>query len=218
MRFSKTLSVFSWALLGATALSGCNGAADGTDAGGSTDSYSLSLSYKTLVNGQCADSTSSLSFPTDASFCALATLKQGSANVSGQLISFSATLGTVSPATKLTNANGVAEVIIANAGLTEGAGTVSATYTPAGAAALTATRNYEFIGKGGAGTVTPPKLSASIVNGANLVTRFKVDEAVQLQAILLDTESKGIADAKVTFSAGTATLNPASALTNSQGL
>ncbi|AAN57054.1 Ig-like domain-containing protein [Shewanella oneidensis MR-1] len=218
MRFSKTLSVFSWALLGATALSGCNGAADGTDADGSTDSYSLSLSYKTLVNGQCADSTSSLSFPTDASFCALATLKQGSANVSGQLINFSATLGTVSPATKLTNANGVAEVIIANASLTEGAGTVSATYTPTGAAALTATRNYEFIGKGGSGTVTPPKLSASIVNGANLVTRFKVDEAVQLQAILLDTESKGIADAKVTFSAGTATLNPASALTNSQGL
>ena len=215
---SKTLSVFSWTLLGVAALSGCNGAADGTDADGSTDSYSLSLSYKTLVNGQCADNTSQLSFPTESSFCAVATLKQGSSKLSGQLISFTATLGTITPATKLTNADGMAEVVIANGSLTEGAGTVTASYTPTGADALTANRNYEFIGTGGSGTATPPKLSASIVNGAALVTRFKVDEAVQLQAIFLDAESKGIADAKVTFSAGSATLNPASALTNSQGI
>ncbi|WP_133178330.1 Ig-like domain-containing protein [Shewanella decolorationis] len=215
---SKTLSVFSWTLLGVAALSGCNGAADGTDADGSTDSYSLSLSYKTLVNGQCADNTSQLSFPTESSFCAVATLKQGSSKLSGQLISFTATLGTITPATKLTNADGMAEVVIANGSLTEGAGTVTASYTPTGADALTANRNYEFIGTGGSGTATPPKLSASIVNGAALVTRFKVDEAVQLQAIFLDAESKGIANAKVTFSAGSATLNPASALTNSQGI
>lgn len=126
MRLSKTLSVFSWALLGALALSGCNGAADGTDTDGTTDSYSLTLGYKTVVNGKCADTTTNLSFASDTSFCAVATLKKGSSKISGQLISFAATLGTVAPATKLTNADGVAEVIISNPALTAEAGTVTA--------------------------------------------------------------------------------------------
>lgn len=218
MRLSKTLSVFSWALLGALALSGCNGAADGTDTDGTTDSYSLTLGYKTVVNGKCADTTTNLSFASDTSFCAVATLKKGSSKISGQLISFAATLGTVAPATKLTNADGVAEVIISNPALTAEAGTVTASYTPSDADALTASRNYEFIGPGNGNTIETPKLSASILSSSALVTRFKVDESVQLQAILLDSESKGIEGAKVTFTAGSAALNPASALTNTQGI
>lgn len=218
MRLSKTLAVFSWALLGAIALSGCNGAADGTDTDGTTDSYSLTLGYKTVINGKCADTTTNLSFTTDASFCAVATLKKGSSKLSGQLVSFSATTGTVTPATKLTNADGIAEVIVSNPALTEEAGTVTASYTPSDAEAITASRNYEFMGSGSNTQIDPLKLSASILKSSALVTRFKVDEAVQLQAILLDSESQGIADAKVTFSAGSAVLNPASALTNNQGI
>ncbi|HAY93999.1 Ig-like domain-containing protein, partial [Shewanella sp.] len=218
MRLSKTLSVFSWVLLGALALSGCNGAADGTDTDGTTDSYSLTLGYKTVVNGKCADATTNLSFASDTSFCAVATLKKGSSKLSGQLISFAATLGTVAPATKLTNADGVAEVIISNPALTAEAGTVTASYTPSDADALTASRNYEFVGSGNGNTIETPKLSASILSSSALVTRFKVDESVQLQAILLDSESKGIEGAKVTFTAGSAALNPASALTNTQGI
>lgn len=218
MRLSKTLSVFSWALLGALALSGCNGAADGTDTDGTTDSYSLTLGYKTVVNGKCADATTNLSFASDTSFCAVATLKKGSSKLSGQLISFAATLGTVAPATKLTNADGVAEVIISNPALTAEAGTVTASYTPSDADALTASRNYEFVGSGNGNTIETPKLSASILSSSALVTRFKVDESVQLQAILLDSESKGIEGAKVTFTAGSAALNPTSALTNTQGI
>ncbi|WP_198782146.1 Ig-like domain-containing protein [Shewanella putrefaciens] len=218
MRLSKTLAVFSWALLGALALSGCNGAADGTDTDGTTDSYSLTLGYKTVVNGKCTDTTTDLSFATDTSFCAVATLKRGSSKLSGQLVSFSATTGTVTPATKLTNADGIAEVIVSNPALTEEAGTVTASYTPSDAETLTASRNYEFMGSGSGTQVEPLKLSASILQSSALVTRFKVDEAVQLQAILLDSESQGIADAKVTFSAGSAVLNPASALTNNQGI
>lgn len=219
MRLSKQLSVFSWALLGAFALSGCNGAADGTDTDdGTVASYGLTLSYQTFANGQCADATTSLSFASNSRFCAVATLTQGSSKLSGQLVSFSATLGTVSPATKLTDANGVAQVIVSNPDLTAAAGVLSATYTPTDADALLVNRNYEFIGNDNGTSDGVVKLSASILSSGAAVTRFKIDEAVQLHAVLLDSQSQGIADQKVTFSAGAATLNPASSLTNSQGI
>lgn len=220
MKCSKRLSIFFGILVGAFALSGCNGAADGTDSSdidGTADTYSLTLGYKTVVDGKCSDTTANLSFAIDSSFCAVTTLKKGSSKLSGQLISFSASKGTVAPASKLTNANGVAEVIISNSALTEGAGVVTASYTPSDADTLTVNRNYEFIASGGSSPETL-KLSASILSNSTTVTRFKVNESVQLHAVLLDSKSNGIEGAKVSFSAGSAILNPASTLTNTQGI
>lgn len=220
MRFSQTLSSLALLFIGLFGLGACNGPADedngGTDA---TDGiYKLSIDFKTLSGSECGSVTSLQSFPKDTGFCAVAKLKKGSATVSKQLVTFSATFGSVVPENKLTDSNGEAIVIVNSLDLVN-AGAITASTTPNDSStALTATRNFEFLSASDGTSPAAPKLSASIVNGANLVTRFKVDEAVQLQAILLDTESKGIADAKVTFSAGTATLNPASALTNSQGL
>ena len=54
---------------------GCNGAADGTDTDTSNDSYSITVSYQNVVNGQCDTSTDSLIFDLDSSFCAVAHLK-----------------------------------------------------------------------------------------------------------------------------------------------
>lgn len=221
MRLSKTLAVFSWALLGALALSGCNGPADedngGTDA---TDGiYKLSIDFKTLSGSECGSVTSLQSFPKDTGFCAVAKLKKGSATVSKQKVDFTTDLGVLTPSSKLTNDNGEAIIVVSNPDLLVNAGIITATTTPNDSTtALTATRNFEFLSASDGTSPAAPKLSASILSSSTLVTRFKVDESVQLQAILLDSESKGIEGAKVTFTAGSAALNPASALTNTQGI
>ncbi|ABM26389.1 Ig domain protein, group 1 domain protein [Shewanella sp. W3-18-1] len=221
MRLSKMLAVFSWVLLGALALSGCNGATD--EDNGSTDAtdgiYKLSIDFKTLSGSECGSLTSLQRFPKDTEFCAVAKLKKGSAAVSNQKVDFTTDLGVLTPSSKLTDNNGEAIIIVSNPDLLINAGTISATTIPKDSTtALTASRNFEFLSTGDNTSPTTPKLSASILSSSALVTRFKVDEAVKLQAILLDSESKGIEGAKVTFTAGSATLNPASALTNNQGI
>ena len=222
MRFSNTFCNLTLLSIGLFGLWGCNGPSDedngGTDA--SDGIYKLSIDFKTLSGSQCGSFTSLQSFPKDAGFCAVAKLNKGSAKVSNQRVNFTTDLGALTPESKLTDNNGEAVVIVSNPDLLINAGTITATTTPSDSStALSATRNFEFTGTiDGTGASIAPKLSASIHSGANVVTRFKVDEAVQLQAIFLDAESNGIADAKVTFSAGSATLTPASTLTDKQGI
>lgn len=202
-------------------LGGCNGSADGTDPGGGEgeENYTLSLSYKTVVEGQCDEPTDNISFVQGASICVAATLKNNNSNQSGALISFSTTLGELSPTTKLTDSSGVAEVILGDSTASIGAGTVTASFTPSNTdiATLTATKNFEFINSGTA-PEQQPKFSAGVVNNGVAVTQFKIGETVQLQALFVDAESIGIANQQVTFSAGNATLSPSSTLTNAQGL
>ena len=218
MRLIKTAFALPLSLLLLSSLGGCNGSSD--DSGGeNTGEYALSLSYKTVVDGKCAEATNDLSFANNASICAVAKLTQGGSNSNGGLISFSASLGELTPATKLTNSSGIAEVILGNAQASLGAGTLTAQFDTKSAEnnILAVTRNYEFIDSGIPDEDTP-KISASIINGAATVTQFKVDETVQLQAQFLDSSSQGIAQQIVTFSAGSTTLNPNTALTNEQGI
>ncbi|WP_283630394.1 Ig-like domain-containing protein [Shewanella baltica] len=221
MRLSKTLCSLALLFIGLFGLGACNGPADedngGTDA---TDGiYKLSIDFKTLSGSECGSVTSLQSFPKDTGFCAVAKLKKGSAAVSKQKVDFTTDLGVLTPNSKLTDNNGEAIIIVSNPDLLVNAGIITATTTPNDSTtALTATRNFEFLGVSDGTSPAVPKLSASILNSSALVTRFKVDESVQLQAILLDSESNGIEGAKVTFAAGSAALNPASALTNTQGI
>ena len=216
MRLSKTLCSLALLFIGLFGLGACNGPADedngGTDA---TDGiYKLSIDFKTLSGSECGSVTSLQSFPKDTGFCAVAKLKKGSATVSKQKVDFTTDLGVLTPSSKLTDNNGEAIIIVSNPDLLVNAGTIIATTTPNDSTtALTATRKFEFLGASDDTSPAAPRLSASILSSSVLVTRFKVDEPVQLQAILLDSESKGIEGAKVTFSAGSAVLNPASTLT-----
>ncbi|QFU24627.1 Ig-like domain-containing protein [Shewanella eurypsychrophilus] len=221
MRLIKLASTALVSLLSLSLLTGCNGSSDDSgDNGGNTGEYALSLSYKTVVDGKCAEATDELSFTSNASICAVAKLTQGGSNSSGGLVSYSATLGTLSPTTKLTNSSGIAEVILTNADGTLGAGTLSAEFDTGAAEnnILSVSKNYEFIDGGTSPGEETPKISASIINGAATVTQFKVDETVQLQAQFLDTSSLGIANQLVTFTAGNVTLTPNTALTNGQGI
>ncbi|KZK66912.1 hypothetical protein A1L58_21220 [Shewanella baltica] len=221
MRLSKTLCSLALLFIGLFGLGACNGPADedngGTDA---TDGiYKLSIDFKTLSGSECGSVTSLHSFPKDTGFCAVAKLKKGSATVSKQKVDFTTDLGVLTPNSKLTNNNGEAIIVVSNPDLLVNAGTITATTTPKDSTtALTATREFEFLSASDGTSPAAPKLSASILNNSALVTSFKVDEPVQLQAILLDSESNGIEGAKVTFSAGSAVLNPASTLTKTNGI
>lgn len=221
MRLSKTLCSLALLFIGLFGLGACNGPADedngGTDA---TDGiYKLSIDFKTLSGSECGSLTSLHSFPKDTGFCAVAKLKKGSATVSYQKVDFTTDLGVLTPSSKLTNNNGEAIIVVSNPDLLVNAGTITATTTPKDSTtALTATREFEFLSASDGTSPAAPKLSASILNNSALVTSFKVDEPVQLQAILLDSESNGIEGAKVTFTAGSAVLNPASTLTKTNGI
>ena len=222
MRLIKTALALPISLVVFSLLGGCNGASDDSGGGGeeNTGEYALSLSYKTVVDGKCAEATSDVSFPSNASICAVAKLTQGGSASNGALISFNSSLGTINPSTKLTNSSGLAEVILSPELDTQGAGTVTAQFDTKADEnnILLVERNYEFVDNGSTPTDQVPKVSASIQLGANNVTQFKVDEAVQLQATFLNASSVGIENQLVTFTAGNVTLSPNTALTNEQGI
>ena len=222
MRLIKTALALPISLVVFSLLGGCNGASDDSGGGGeeNTGEYALSLSYKTVVDGKCAEATSDVSFPSNASICAVAKLTQGGSASNGALISFNSSLGTINPSTKLTNSSGLAEVILSPELDTQGAGTVTAQFDTKADEnnILLVERNYEFVDNGGTPSDQVPKVSASIQLGANNVTQFKVDEAVQLQATFLNASSVGIENQLVTFTAGNVTLSPNTALTNEQGI
>ncbi|WP_028766583.1 Ig-like domain-containing protein [Shewanella fidelis] len=216
MRLPQTLATLPLSFLCLSLLSGCNGSSDDsgdTDNGGT---YSLSLSYKTVVNGACAEATDSLSFDANGAFCAVAHLKQDNSNRSGKLISFSSSFGELSVATKLTNNSGQAEILVSNSTGAEGAGTLTANFSE-GENNASATRNFEFTSST---NPSEPKftLNSAIINGTQVVTQFKAEETVQLQAQFLDEQGQGIAGKMASFTAGNASLNPSSALTKDNGI
>ncbi len=195
---------------------GCNGAADGTDTDTSNDSYSITVSYQNVVNGQCDTSTDSLIFDLDSSFCAVAHLKLGNANVSGALITFSTTNAAITPTTVLTLSSGLATTVVTSS--STDAGTLSVSYSPSDADAVSATRNYQFKEYDTNVPVEAIKLTASISDATGPITRFNIDKTVQLNALLTDSNNQAIANQIVTFNAGSASLAPATALTKSSGI
>ncbi|MEO3683137.1 Ig-like domain-containing protein [Shewanella vesiculosa] len=195
---------------------GCNGAADGTDADTSNGSYSITVGYQNVVNGQCDASTESLIFDIDGSFCAVAHLKLGNANVSGALITFSTSTATVTPASALTLSSGLATTIVTSGGIE--AGILSATYSPSDADSVSASRNYQFKEYTTSIPAEAIQLTASITDATGPITRFNLDKTVQLSALLTDSNNQGIANQIVTFNAGSATLTPATALTKASGI
>ncbi|MGI2170312.1 hypothetical protein ACROAE_08960 [Shewanella sp. MF05960] len=216
MRLETTIRALFLSLASMLVFTGCNGAADGTDSDTSDDSYNVSVSYQNVVNGQCDTGTDSLIFDIENSFCAVAQLKLGNANVSGALIEFSTSNATLSTASVLTNTNGIASTIVSSTS-TE-AGTLSVTYTPDDADAVSASRNYQFKEYTTTAPVEATNFTVSISDSSGVITRFNVGDTVQLNAQLTDSNNLGIANQIVTFNAGSASLTPTTALTKTSGI
>jgi hypothetical protein len=213
----KMMARTLWLLLTSVLLlTACNGAADGTDSDTADDSYSITVSYQNVSNGQCDTSTDSLIFDLDGSFCAVAHLKLGNANISGALITFSTTNAAITPTTVLTLSSGIATTMVTSS--STDAGILSASYTPSDGDSVSAKRNYQFKEYDTSIPVKAIKLTTSISDATGPVTRFNIDKTVQLNALVTDSNNQGIANQIVTFNAGSATLAPATALTKASGI
>ncbi|PMG42754.1 Ig-like domain-containing protein [Shewanella sp. 10N.286.52.B9] len=205
-------------------MTACNGPSDDNDTGsGGEGSYSISLSYQSVVNGQCAETTDELRFDVTERFCAVAQLKQSNSNVSGAIVSFAPSFGQASVDSTLTNSSGIASVFISTTDNTVGAGTLVVSHTPTDTESETddsvsASRNFEFINSTTTPTPETITINASITQAGQTVTRFKIDQAVLLTAAVLDGSNQPIADQLVSFQAGSASLSPNTALTSTDGI
>lgn len=77
--------------------------------------------------------------------------------------------------------------------------------------------NFEFLATE-VGVISQPSISISMINNGLPLNRFKADETVQLQAILLDAVGAAIENQIVIFSTGKGILNISETLTNDLGL
>ncbi|QDF65938.1 hypothetical protein FJQ87_03950 [Shewanella sp. SNU WT4] len=216
MRSISSTKFYWLTFLAIILLSGCNGPSDESGSGSGSGEDNLSISFHTVEQGICGGATNSVSFATGSSICVSAKLNVKDGSNVGQMLNFSSSFAAVTPATKLTNSDGIAQVIITNDDKAQGAGSVTASFTTIAATNLSASANYEFV------AAVEDKSRYQLISSINLngtpVTRIKVGETVQLQALVTDDQNQAVTNAKVTFSAGNASLQPATALTNNAGL
>jgi hypothetical protein len=132
--------------------------------------------------------------------------------IANKAVNFSASIGTLSLSSTLTDSNGVAIVYITNSSLSLGASTASATASEISSDDI----DYEFI------TSDVPALSPNFTSIMTLndvsVNQFKTDQEVQISSTLTDENGQGIANQIISFTADIGTLSPTTALTDSQGI
>jgi hypothetical protein len=121
-------------------------------------------------------------------------------------------LGQLSVTSKLTDSQGQAQVSISSDTGNIGAANIKAEYQE-----LSIITNFEFLATE-VGVISQPSISISMINNGLPLNRFKADETVQLQAILLDAVGAAIENQIVIFSTGKGILNISETLTNDLGL
>ncbi|XOV79560.1 MAG: Ig-like domain-containing protein [Aestuariibacter sp.] len=169
----------------------------------------------TVRDASC-NTVTSPSFTTNQNICVQALLSTDGAPVSSEVVSFTlaGSPGSLSTSSALTNSLGIAQVIISNEDANAGASSVSASFS-----SLTESANYEYL-------ALPPEVSLipeiqiSMYQNGNQISRFRAEEQVQIQALVLDADDAPVADAIVTFSlqGSGPVLSPTTALTNSSGI
>lgn len=144
--------------------------------------------------------------------------------VSGALVSASATVGTLSPSTALTNSSGIAAFVLrAPAANSNSAGTVSASYTDDSDKSVSGKQNFTFVPGQSSSDDFQLKLSLlACENVSDLSTcseqsRLPSSQTSLVQATLLDPSGNPVVDAIIKATASVGTLATTSGLTNSEG-
>ena len=201
-------SLITFGLVACNGTSGENG--DDPFGDGATDSappVSLSVSTKTA---DCT--TDNSSFTSGESVCVEATLRQNNQALSGEIVTFSSSLGELSTDSRLTNANGVAQIQVTSINGEVGAASIVATYEETNASS-----NYEFLASEDSVALQRPELSLSMqLNGAP-TSRFTNGQRVTVLADLVDANGEPLENQIVNFSASLGQFAPDSALTNENG-
>tara|TARA_R110001583_G_scaffold38125_4_gene123193 strand:+ start:10156 stop:12588 length:2433 start_codon:yes stop_codon:yes gene_type:complete len=137
---------------------------------------------------------------------------ENKALVTNKAVTFSAPIGTLSPASKLTNSKGLAIVYITNDSLSLGASTASANIGDISSQDI----DYEFI-ESNISALTPSLTSVMTLNDVS-VNQFKTNQQVQITSTLTDGSGQPIKDKIITFTADIGTFTTTTALTDNQGI
>ena len=137
---------------------------------------------------------------------------ENNALISNKAVSFSASIGSLAITSKLTNSEGLAIVYLTNDTFSLGAGTASANVGDINAQNI----DYEFI-ESDSSELSPSLTTVMTLDNVS-VNQFKTNQEVQITSTLTDGDGQGIANKIITFTADIGTLNPTTALTNSQGI
>jgi len=196
-------------LLSLSILTGCNGSS-GDNETTITDAE-IVISSLTLSSLNSEDEPQQ-SFDTSEQITLQArVLDQNNNPINGRRVNFTTDLGELSVASKLTNADGIAEVIVSNSVADLSAGTASASISE-----LTENVDYEYISSSTTVDTNPTIAAQMLVNGV-LTNRFKANENAQVIATLLNESGEPYADQIINVTADIGVLASATILTTADG-
>ncbi len=203
-------------------LSGCNGASDET-----TNSASSPENINLVLNN--SQGAAQQSFNKDEQITLTAQVTDSyNQGISNLLITFSADIGNLEPATALTNSNGIATTVLNNTALDIGAGTITASVSVESSSTtnsdtsddsssdntstdLTSSSYYEYLNNDS--TELPPVLSTQLLLDGVPVNQFNSDKSLIITTTLTDSDNQPLNNKIVQFSADVGVLIATSALT-----
>ncbi|NQY65038.1 MAG: Ig-like domain-containing protein [Alteromonadaceae bacterium] len=191
-----------------TLLSGCNGSSGKNEEENNTPLVASSI-VLTLFNN---DGVIKQSFDKAETISLQATVyDQNNQLLGGQIVSFSAAIGTLSQTSKLTNSEGQAIVILNNETFAIGAAIAEVS-----TADFSSTINYEFINNE---VINPfPSLSSELLLDNVAVNQFKANQTIQITSKLIDANNQPLANKIINYTADIGILSTSSSLTNSNGI
>lgn len=211
----NTLFVKSWVglvLLSAMLLSGCNGHSEEDNTNrviGDNIQADISVSD---ING---NATNSITVGNQVTVSVTLSATNGEP-IANQNVSFVATDGTLSAASRLTNGQGTTSVSFDSSSVNPGVVTITAS-TTYNDESITADIDFEVLATA-VTNIETPSLEITLKKDGNAVNRIKADESAQLGVILTDANDQPIENSIVTFSAEIGQLSATTALTNANGI
>ncbi|GBL04530.1 Ig-like protein, group 1 [Glaciecola sp. KUL10] len=199
-------------------LTACNGSSgengdnpfDPDSAPPASPEYSLTL---TVLSQDCSSSNGN-SFTLGEQICLQAQLLQDGIGANNQVISFTTQVGSLSSETKLTDANGIAEISISSVDANIGAGAVTADFSDE----TTATTNIEFIA---AEPETDNTINVTIQlrdAQGNLINRFSDAQNINVSAQLSTQGDFDLTNQIVSFQTSNGELTLSDTLTNENAI
>ncbi len=195
-------------------LNSCGGGVSGENGidpfgtGSTSESLSISLA---ILDQQC-EVVSQPSFTAGETLCVQATVSQNSNLITGEIVSFSTDVGSLSAESKITDSNGVAQIFIES-----GTGDVGASTLAVSFGGATSESSYEFLAKDII-VLSALTIDLTILKNGVAVNRFKASEQVQIQAVISDENLGPVENIIVSFTTGKGTLNTSDALTDGSGM
>lgn len=201
----------------AIGLTGCNGTSgENGDDPFANDNATPPLAgvsiQLTLLDSQC-QSVNNNSFALGEQLCIRALVSENGRAKGGEIVNFSAGLGGLSSASKLTASQGIAEVKLNSTDSTAGAATLTASVGEA-----SAQLNYEFLAADVVNPAIPQVILRMLDDDNSPINRFKVGDKAKLQATVTDAAQQPLSDVIVRFQAERGELQATDALSQEKGI